>query len=67
MRRALADHGLAVVCHAAPYLPIDNASPLVRQAALDELRRTVDAAAILGATFTTHSRLAHFPRRGRGL
>lgn len=54
---AIQDRGIDVVCHAAPYYPIENASPLVRQAALDELRRTVDAAAILGATFcTTHFR-----------
>ncbi len=55
VRAAIADHGLDVVCHAAPYYPIDNPSPLVRQAALDELRRTIDAAAVLGATLcTTH-------------
>jgi sugar phosphate isomerase/epimerase len=50
---ALVDNGLAVICHAAPYLPIDNPSPLVRQAAVDELRRTVDAAELLGATVCT--------------
>jgi sugar phosphate isomerase/epimerase len=48
---------LGVVCQAAPYHPVENPSPLVRQAALDELRRTVDAAAILGAHLcTTHFR-----------
>lgn len=57
IRAALDDRALAVVCHAAPYLPIENPSPLVRQAALDELRRTLDAAAILGAPLcTTHFR-----------
>jgi sugar phosphate isomerase/epimerase len=55
VRRAIDDSGLAVICHTAPYLPIDNPSPLVRQAALDELRRSIDAAAILGAPLcTTH-------------
>ncbi len=54
---ALTASGLGVICHAAPYLPIENPSPLVRQAALDELRRSIDAAAILNATLcTTHFR-----------
>ena len=49
------DSGLAVICHAAPYYPIENPSPIVRQAALDELRRSIDAAAILGSHLcTTH-------------
>lgn len=55
VQRAVADAGLGIVCHAAPYLPLDNPSPLVRQAALDELRRTLDVAALLGAPLcTTH-------------
>ena len=55
VRHAIDARGLGVVCHAAPYHPIDNPSPIVRQAALDELRRTIDAAAILGAELcTTH-------------
>ena len=53
VRRAIEDAGLAVVGHAAPYLPLDNPSPLVRQAALDELRRTLDVAATLGAPLCT--------------
>lgn len=54
---ALNDAELDVICHAAPYYPIETPSPLVRQAALDELRRTIDAAAILGASVcTTHFR-----------
>jgi len=52
---ALIDHNLRVVAHAAPYLPFTNPSPWVRQAALDELRRTLDIAGQLGAPFcTTH-------------
>lgn len=55
VRSALQDAGLGVVAHAAPYLPIHNPSPLVRQAALDELRRCVDVAQLVGAPFcTTH-------------
>ena len=55
VRQAIADTGLEVVAHAAPYLPIHNASALVRQAAIDELRRCIDVAQILGAPFcTTH-------------
>lgn len=51
----LQDAGLAVICQAADYLPTHSPSPLVRQAALDELRRTVDAAQHVGATLcTTH-------------
>jgi len=57
IRSALADSDLAVICHSAPYLPIENPSPLVRQAALDELRRSIDAANLLNASLcTTHFR-----------
>lgn len=57
VRDALDQSGLGVVCHAAPYFPIENPSPLVRQAALDELRRCIDAAHILNASLcTTHFR-----------
>ena len=53
--QALQDHGLRVLAHAAPYLPLNNPSPLVRQATLDELRRCIDIAAQLGAPLcTTH-------------
>jgi sugar phosphate isomerase/epimerase len=56
-RKQIDDVGIGVVCHAAPYFPIENPSPVVRQAALDELRRCVDAAQILGAKLcTTHFR-----------
>lgn len=50
---AIQEKNLGVVCHSAPYLPIENPSPLVRQAAFDELRRTIDAAQILGAELCT--------------
>ena len=55
VRQAISDSGLAVICHAPPYLPIENPSPLVRKAALDELRRCIDAAQIVGAPLcSTH-------------
>jgi sugar phosphate isomerase/epimerase len=44
------DSDLSVICHAADYLPFNNPSPIVRQAALDELRRSIDAANILNAS-----------------
>ena len=50
---ALTDASLDVICQAAPYFPIDNPSPVVRQAALDELRRCIDVAQLLGATLCT--------------
>ena len=54
-RRLLDELGIGVVCHAAPYLPVHNPAPLVRRAALDELRRSLDVAASLGARLlTTH-------------
>ena len=57
VRQAIEDAGLGVICHAAPYFPIDNPSPAVRQAALDELRRCIDVAKRLGAPLcTTHFR-----------
>ncbi len=52
-RALLEQTGITAVCRAPAYLPIDNPSPLVRQAALDELRRCVDAAGILGAPLLT--------------
>lgn len=55
VRRLLDELGIGVICHAAPYLPVHNPSALVRRAALDELRRSLDAAAGLGARLlTTH-------------
>ena len=54
-RRLLDELGLGVICHAAPYLPVHNPSALARRAALDELRRSLDVAASLGARLlTTH-------------
>ncbi len=44
---------LELLVHAAPWLPVTSPSPIIRQAALDELRRTIDAAALLGAPLVT--------------
>ncbi len=54
----LQDNGLAVICRAADYLPVESPSPIVRQAALDELRRTLDVAQVVGAPLCT------FPFKG---
>lgn len=53
VKAAIADRGLAVICHAATYLPLDNPAPLVRQAALDEVRRAIDVTAALDSTVCT--------------
>ena len=53
VKSALSDAGLGVICHAAPYLPLHSPSPLVRQAAVDEIRRSIDAAQIVGASLCT--------------
>ncbi len=53
VRSQLEDAGLYAICRAPAYLPVDNPSPLVRQAALDELRRCADVAARLGAPLLT--------------
>ena len=53
VRNAITTHGLTTVCRAATYLPLDNPSPLIRQAALDELKRAIDATGALGATLCT--------------
>lgn len=56
----VADLGIGVVCQAPAWLPISSPSPLARQAALDELRRSVDAAATIGAPLVT-SEFAGWP------
>lgn len=53
VKAAVTDRGLRVIGRAATYLPLDNPAPLVRQAALDEARRALDATATLGATLCT--------------
>jgi sugar phosphate isomerase/epimerase len=53
LRRALSDAGLEVICYASDTFVINNPSPPIRQAALNELRRCIDAAAIVGAPLLT--------------
>lgn len=53
VKATVAAHGLQVIGRAATYLPLDNPAPFVRQAALDEARRALDATAALGATLCT--------------
>jgi sugar phosphate isomerase/epimerase len=53
VRSAILERGLQVLCRAATYLPLDNPASLVRQAALDEVRRAIDAAAAVGAPLCT--------------
>ena len=53
VKAAVAEKGLQPICRAATYLPLDNPAPLVRQAAMDEVRRAIDATAALGATLCT--------------
>jgi len=60
IRSALDHHELGATCHAATYLPWISPSPIVRQAALDELRRSIDAAQILGAPLL-HFELVSWP------
>ncbi len=47
------DLGLGIVGHTGPYLPIENPSARVRDAAYAELRSSVDVAAFLGASVCT--------------
>lgn len=44
---------LDVVCQSAHYLPLNNPSSAVRQAALDDVRRSIDAAKIVDAPILT--------------
>lgn len=53
VKAAVAARGLHVIGRAATYLPLENPAPLVRQAALDEMRRAIDTTAALGATLCT--------------
>jgi sugar phosphate isomerase/epimerase len=49
IRAALEKHGLGVVGHTAYYLPVDSAVEEVRQAAVHELRRCLEAFSLVGA------------------
>ncbi len=61
--QAIADAGLQVTGYAGSDFVINNPSPAIRQAALNELRRCIDAAQIIGAPLLTTRFLgwpAHF-------
>jgi sugar phosphate isomerase/epimerase len=49
IRAALERHGMEVVGHTAYYLPLDNAFEEIRQAAVAELRRCLEAFSAVGA------------------
>lgn len=51
--QVIRDSGVGVIAYAGPDYVIDNPSPAIRQAALNELRRCIDAAAIVGAPLLT--------------
>ncbi len=51
--QAAAEAGLDLICYAGSDFVINNPSPAIRQAALNELRRCVDAAQIVGASLLT--------------
>lgn len=51
--QAIDDAGLDVICYAGADFVINNPSPAIRQAALNELRRCIDAAQIIGASLLT--------------
>ena len=53
VKATIADRRLMVIGRAATYLPLENPAPLVRQAALDEARRAIDATAALSGTLCT--------------
>ncbi len=53
VKQAIADRGLTVVCRAATYLPLESPAPLVRQAAMDEVRRAIDATVAVGGAICT--------------
>ncbi len=49
----LRELGIDAMCRADASLPVESASPIVRMAALDEFRRTIDVAQVLGASLCT--------------
>ncbi len=53
VKALLMEQEMTVLCRAATYLPLENPAPLVRQAALDEIRRAIDATAAVGGRLCT--------------
>ena len=61
VRQRLRDHGLGVVGHTAYYLPIGSSFESVRRAAIDELKRAVEAFAAIGAKWMNVHPDGHAP------
>ena len=65
IRRALEQHGLAVVGHTAYYLPLASGIEEIRRAAVAELRRCVDVFAAVGARYMNLHPDRHAPMHDR--
>jgi sugar phosphate isomerase/epimerase len=65
IRRALEQHGLAVVGHTAYYLPLASGIEEIRRAAVVELRRCVDVFAAVGARYMNLHPDRHAPMHDR--
>jgi sugar phosphate isomerase/epimerase len=65
LRRALEQHGLAVVGHTAYYLPLASGIEEIRRAAVAELRRCVDVFAAVGVRYMNLHPDRHAPMHDR--
>jgi sugar phosphate isomerase/epimerase len=65
IRRALADYGMGVVGHTAFYLPVACPFESVRLAAVEELKRCLDAFAEVGSRLMNLHPDRHAPMHGR--
>jgi sugar phosphate isomerase/epimerase len=65
LRRALEQHGLAVVGHTAYYLPLASGIEEIRRAAVAELRRCADVFAAVGARYMNLHPDHHAPMHDR--
>ena len=65
IRRALEDHGLAVVGHTAYYLPLGSAFESIRRASVEEFRRCLDAFAEIGVKWMNLHPDRHAPMHDR--
>ena len=65
IRRAIEDNGMDVVGHTAFYLPVASPFESVRQAAVDELKRCLDAFCAIGARWMNLHPDRHAPMHDR--
>jgi sugar phosphate isomerase/epimerase len=65
IRRALADHGMAVVGHTAYYLPFASAFESVRLGAMDELKRCIELFSEIGVAWMNLHPDRHAPMHDR--